>query len=74
MSRLPRPVSGDAMGLQNAAQRITATTLSYTSQESTELRTVPADGSASATTANQLLRALINDLTRKGIITGSIEP
>ena len=34
-----------------------------------QLRTVPADGAATATTNNQLLRALINDLTDRGILT-----
>jgi hypothetical protein len=52
-----------------ATQVQNSQTAGYTGLTGTQLRAVPADGSATATTANQLLRALINDLTDRGILT-----
>lgn len=52
-----------------ATQVLNSETPGYTGTTGTQLRVIPADGSATATTANQILRALINDLTDRGILT-----
>ena len=52
-----------------AVAALTSKTSGYAGLSGTQLRSVPADGAATATTNNQLLRALINDLTDRGILT-----
>lgn len=52
-----------------AVSSLTSKTAGYTGLSGTQLRVVPADGSATAASANQLIRALISDLTDRGILT-----
>lgn len=52
-----------------AVNALTSPTSGYTGLSGTLLRAIPADGSATATTNNRLIRAIVTELTDKGILT-----